>query len=44
MIDKIKEAVTLRGICESIQKMAMPGFKNLADLLDLYGWKLIKKD
>lgn len=38
--EKVKESITLRGICASIQAMAMPTMKNLTNLLLKMGYKI----
>jgi len=40
--DKIKESITVRGICEAIQAMHTPTFNNLAELLKQFGYTLVK--
>lgn len=40
--DRIKESITLRGICAAIQSMAMPSFENLRQFLLKYGYSLKK--
>jgi len=41
--DKIKESITLRGICEALQAMHMPSFDNLKEILEKFGYTIIKK-
>ncbi len=42
MNNPIKESIIVRGICAAIQKMGLPLFKNLADMLQQFGYKLTK--
>lgn len=41
--DKAKDTVILRGICATIDKMGMPTFDNLKELLSKFGYTLTKK-
>ncbi len=38
---KIKESITIRGICSAIQAMSFPTFENLNEMLKRYGLKLV---
>jgi len=41
--DKVVETIDVRGICASIQAMAMPNFENLRQILEKFGYTLVKK-
>jgi hypothetical protein len=41
--EKVKESITIRGVCASVQAMAMPTLENLLSLLAKAGIHLEKK-
>lgn len=40
--EKFKESIQVRGICETISKMAYPDMDSLNDAVAPFGYKLIK--
>jgi len=39
-----KETIIVRGIAAAIQSMAMPTFNNLKEILNKFGWSLIRSN
>lgn len=40
--DLVEESIKVRGLAAAIQSMSFPNFKNLNDLLNKIGYKLVK--
>lgn len=39
-MDKLKQSIILRGICQAIQSMNMPDFQSLKNLFDVVGFNI----
>lgn len=41
---KVKESIIVRGVCASIQNMSMPTFKNIEELFEKAGFKIVMQE